>query len=91
MSFLNGGDVVCFRLLTETNPKSSHLCVGVDSVDDSDDCTHLRILREDAHDALVTLVCERRLKQHFLVDGAVLGEVGDDGVDEAHLVRCEGT
>ena len=45
---------------------------------------------EDAHDALVTLVREWRLKEHFLVDGAVLGEVGDDGVDEPHLVRCEG-
>ncbi len=90
MSFLNGGDVVCFRLLTETNPKSSHLCVGVDSVDDSDDAVDFGIGSEDAHDALVTLVREWRLKEHFLVDGAVLGEVGDDGVDEPHLVRCEG-
>ncbi len=66
------------------------LGVGVDSVDDSDDAVDFGIGSEDAHDALVTLVREWRLKEHFLVDGAVLGEVGDDGVDEPHLVRCEG-
>ena len=68
----------------------SHLGVGVNSVDDSDDAVDFSIGSEDAHDALVTLVREWRLKEHFLVDGTVLGEVGNDGVDEPHLVRCEG-
>ena len=45
-----------FSVVDSKQFQSSHLSVGVDSVDDSDDCTHLSILRENAHDALVTLV-----------------------------------
>lgn len=66
-------------------------CVRVDAVDDADDPTNLCVVREYPHDAVIANIREGRLKEHLLVDRAVLREVGDDGVDEADLVCREGT
>ena len=54
----------------------------------ADDLSGIGIV-EYTKQALIVDIGERRFEEHALVDGAIFGEIGDDVVDEGHLVSFE--
>ena len=64
------------------------LHIPINPIDNPDDLSGVGIVKY-AQESLIIDIGEWWLEEHALVNGAVFGKIGDDIVDEGHLIYSE--